>query len=332
MSAVVSPLVSPSTQAVDTHHLLLPYAAASDPACQALLPQLNLPHLQQLLARLHPQALQAGDDFSLTPPHEHALAHALGWADRPDGALPWAAWHAGISGTACAWFTPCHWNVGMEQVTVLPPDSLALSEAHSRALLQALAPFAQEDGLTLVYEHPGRWRAEGTPLADLRCASLDRVAHRRADAWLLDGQQSPAARLLLRLQNEAQMLFYTHAVNDERAAQGLPPVNGFWISGAGVWNGQADTAPAQDDTLRQAALRGDWAAWRDAWQALDGTLLRDWVQGAEQGKTLQITLCGERGWQSWSSAPSVPVAKPPFWQRWFRRTPAVTVATTLSAL
>lgn len=317
---------------MDTHHLLLPYASASDPACQALLPQLNLPHLQQLLARLHPQALQVGDDFSLTPPHEHALAHALDWVDQPDGALPWAAWHAGRSGAACAWFTPCHWNVGMEQVTVLPPDSLALSETHSRTLLQALAPFAQEDGLTLVYEHPGRWRAEGAPLADLRCASLDRVAHRRADAWLLDGQQSPAARLLLRLQNEAQMLFYTHATNDERAAQGLPPINGFWISGAGLWDGQAQIPPTQDDTLRQAALRGDWGAWRDAWQALDATLMRDWLQRAEQGATVQITLCGERVWQTWSNTPTAPVAKPPFWQRWFRRTPTVTVATTLSAL
>lgn len=332
MSAVVSSPVSAGAAGVDTHHLLLPYACASDPACQALLTQLNLPHLQRLLARLHPQSVQGSDDFSLTPPHEQALAHALGWATQPDGALPWAAWHAGISGTPCAWFTPCHWSVGMEQVTVLPPDSLQLSEAHSQALLNALAPFAQEDGLTLVYEHPGRWRAEGLPLADLRCASLDRVAHRRADAWLLDGQQSPAARLLLRLQNEAQMLFYTHPTHDERTEQRLPPVNGFWISGAGVWHGQALTPPTQDDTLRQAALRGDWAAWRSAWQALDATLLRDWLQRTESGQALQITLCGERAWQTWSSTPPPTTAKPSLWQRWFRRTPAMNVAAILGAL
>lgn len=321
---------------MDPCHLLLPCAAASDPACQALLPQLHLPHLTQLLARLHPKPVQPGTDFSLTPPHERALAQALGWANLPDGALPWSAWHAGISGTACAWFIPCHWNAGMEQVTVLPPDSLALSETHSRALLQALAPFALEDGITLVYEQASRWRAEGQPLASLRCASLDRVAHRRADAWLLDGQQSPGARLLLRLQNEAQMLFYTHPANDERTAQGLPLVNGFWISGAGVWQGQAHTPPTQDDTLRQAALRGDWAAWRDAWQTLDTTLLRDWLERAQdrgdQSDPLTLTLCGESAWQTWSSTPTAPAAQPPFWQRWFRRPATVNVAAILGAL
>lgn len=326
---------SVSTPAPTSRHLLLPYAAASDPACQQALPQLQLPNLEKLLARLHPHPLHTGDDYSLTPPHERALAQTLGWDTLPDGALPWAAWHAGERERACAWFTPCHWNVGMEQVTLLPPQGLALSEPHSLALLQALHPFCEEDGITLVFEAPGRWRAEGTVLADLRCASLDRVAHRRVDAWLLNTQQSPHASLLLRLQNEAQMLFYTHPVNDERTAQGLPTINGFWISGAGrLPPTSATEPPLQPDALRQAALRGDWTAWTQAWQALDASDMRHWLERAERGEAVQLTLCGERHHQTWSSQPPAGPATSPAWRRWFGRwlERRPTVAQTLAAL
>jgi hypothetical protein len=41
------------------------------------------------------------------------------------------------------------------------------------------------------------------------------------------------AKPLRRLQNEMQMLLYTHPVNERRIARGLPAVNSFWISGTG---------------------------------------------------------------------------------------------------
>jgi hypothetical protein len=51
------------------------------------------------------------------------------------------------------------------------------------------------------------------------------------------------------LQNEMQMLLYTHALNDERAARRQLPVNSFWLSG---------TAPSPPGML--PALRADRAA------------------------------------------------------------------------
>lgn len=288
------------------HHLIVPYAATgahiAQPAPQpggipALPP---LPHLARLLARLELQERDAGDEYSLSAPHERALARALG-LPAADGATPWAAWQAGIVGRACAWFTPCHWQAGMDQVTLQPPEGLGLDEAESRALLEALRPWAEEDGIALVFESAGRWRAEGDVFANLPWASLDRVAHRRVDAWLPDGQQQPQARGLLRLQNEAQMLFYTHPVNDVRAARGLASVNGFWISGTGSWNGSANPAPQLDDRLRQPALRGDMSAWSRAWGELDQSVMAALLERAERGEAIRLTLCGERSAQSWAS-------------------------------
>jgi hypothetical protein len=288
-------------------HLIVPYAATSAhlPGQHGAAPALPpLPGLSRLLSLLEPLGRDEGDEYSLSPPHERALARALGLPNG-DGTIPWAAWQAGVAGRACAWFNPCHWQAGMDQVTLQPSEGLELSEADSRALLEALRPWAEEDGLALHFESAGRWRAEGEVFAGLPCASLDRVAHRRVDAWLPDASRHPQARALLRLQSEAQMLFYTHAVNDARAARGLPPVNGFWISGSGVWDGHQQAipqdAPELDERLRQPALNGDLASWGRAWEQIDQSAVAVLIERAEAGEAVRLTLCGERHAQTWAS-------------------------------
>lgn len=303
----------PAAPTTPPSHLLIPYASASADGCHAAIAELNLPNLNRLLARLHPSPLDAGDDYSLTPPHERALARAFGLSGHTDGTLPWAAWEAQLANTPCAWFTPCHWQVGMDQIMLQPLDAQQLSEQDSLALLQALQPFALEDGITLTLQTSTRWLAQGDALRELTCASLDRVAWRRADGWLLPSHGNPNAQTLLRLQNEAQMLFYTHPVNDERAAHGLPAVNGFWVSGAGVWDGQRGTTPLPEvpETLRTAALRGDWARWASAWKALDAGPVAALLRQTENQQPVHLTLCGERHAQTWQ----LPTQAPSWWSR-----------------
>lgn len=281
-------------------HLIVPYAATIAPLTgqDSQLPA--LPRLACLLARLEQQETDAGDEYSLSPPHERVLARALG-LPTTDGAIPWAAWQAGERQQACAWFTPCHWQASMDQVTLQPPEGLDLPEAESRELFEALRPWAEEDGIALHFESATRWRAAGPAFADLPWASLDRVAHRQLDAWLPNGGQLPQARALLRLQNEAQMLFYTHPTNDRRAARGLASINGFWISGTGAWNGQALPAPRVAAGLRAPALRGDWVAWAAAWEQLEQDEIAALLEAAEGGTAVRLTLCGERSAISWAS-------------------------------
>ncbi len=111
------------------------------------------------------------------------------------------------------------------------PAALQLSEADSRALLAAMTPFFEEDGLALEWIAPLCWRARGAVFQDLACASLDRAAGATVDDWL---PRANEARTVRRLQQEMQMLLYTHPVNEEREARGLAPVNSFWVGGAGA--------------------------------------------------------------------------------------------------
>ena len=288
-------------------HLLVPFAAASAPECRALLPALRLPHLSALLNVLAPTPLLTGGDHDLSAPHERALALALGMDASEDGAIPWAAAASDDAAEPQAWFTPCHFQVGMDQVTLQTAEQLALGEAQSRDLFDALAPFCAEDGIRLCYLSPSRWLAIGEPLRDLRCASLDRVSGRSVADWTPPNAASHAgAQLLKRLQSEAQMLFYTHVVNDQREAARQPIINGFWVHGAGALTAdfRAAPSPTMPQGLRMAALRGDWAAWQQAWEAIDASHFQPLVQRAKAGAAITLTLCGERNAQTWHNTRS----------------------------
>ena len=285
-------------------HLLVPFAGSASDAGRQALQSLSLPHLERLLARLSPRpgpgAKLGTDEYSLNPPHDQALAQVWGWSANAgalaDGSLPFAARLADAlslpEARNAAWglLTPVNLQAGREQIRLNNPQDLQLDEAASRALLAIVRPLFESDGYALHWAAPLQWLATHPQFDALPCASLDRVIGRHLDPWLPDQR---AARAVRRLQNEVQMLMYTHPVNDQREAAGLPTVNSFWLSGCGKLQAvAAAVADVQvDDRLRSPALAEDWAAWCDAWRALDAgpiqTLLRS-------GGDAQLTLCGER--------------------------------------
>lgn len=336
--APATPRPSNAVSRPGLRQLLIPFASASDGGCRALLPQLRLPHLKALLALLVPGHTDTGDDHSLSTPHERALARALGLMGSDgqpfgDGLVPWAAAHSSTPAEPQAWFMPCHFQVGMEQVNLLPGEQLGVSEADSRALLEALAPWAAEDGLALRFETATRWHASGEPLRGIACASLDRVSGRQVDAWMPESPANPpGAQLLKRLQSEAQMLFYTHPVNDARESARLPVINGFWVCGAGALDRASplQPAPTMPDTLRQAALRADWSAWQAAWEALDATDISPLLEAVRRGEPVALTLCGERSAQRWvNPAPGTGARLGRFFKQLLGQTPAHVVLETL---
>ena len=221
-------------------HVLIPYASSSAPGCREQLRTLDLPNLERLLTQFELMFLDDGQETDFSPPHERAHARALTGIDKPprpdDGRFPWATWHMlqrpGTTDRSSAWafITPCHWDVAADHIRMADPAQLGLSAPDSLALLQAMQAYFAEDGIALVYETPDRWLASGDVFRGLATASLDRVTGRAINPWMSTDDQ---ARPLRRLQNEMQMLLYTHAVNEARTARGLVDVNAFWISGTG---------------------------------------------------------------------------------------------------
>ncbi|OGB55543.1 MAG: hypothetical protein A2535_14800 [Burkholderiales bacterium RIFOXYD2_FULL_59_8] len=288
-------------------HLLIPYAASHAKACVALLPGLKLPYLQKLSTCLAAQARDFGNEMSWSPPHERALAGAMG-LPVTDGQLPWAALEASkrpelahLQG-AWAFVTLCHWRATTHEVTMRQIPMRDLSAAESDTLLAAMQPFFTQDSITLYPSEAGRWLAHGRVFDGLPSASPDRVLGRNLSPWMPTATQ---ASTLIRLVSEMQMLLYTHPINDAREARGALTVNAIWFSGTGALpDSRPNPAPAHPvmtPTLREAALQDDWASWASAWHQIDATQVRQMLDAQTRGESVQLTLCGERHAQSWVS-------------------------------
>lgn len=272
-------------------HVLIPYALSEDEAAREALRDRTLPRLQALLQAMAPQTLLQLPEHSATSAHEQLLAGASGLDPQ---APAWAALHAhalrlpGADSAAWGFLTPAHWEIGQARVSLRDPQALDLREDEARALLAAMQPFFNEDGLTLHYEQPLRWLVSGELLRGVVSAAPERVIGRDVAPWL------PASPLLRRLQNEMQMLLYTHPVSEARAERGALAVNSFWLGGCGTL--AAAPTPTQEltvlEALTQPAVRADWTAWARAWQALDEELAP--LQAAlDAGQSVTLTLCSE---------------------------------------
>jgi hypothetical protein len=107
--------------------------------------------------------------------------------------------------------------------------------------------------------------------------------------------QSPSQRLLRRLQNEMQMLLYTHTLNDHRQV----PINSFWWSGTGDLPLTPPTlSVVLNHDLRAAFQAQDPQAWCAQWlQTAQAVMAPALLAGH------RLVLCGEDRMISLQSRP-----------------------------
>jgi hypothetical protein len=264
---------------------VIAYAAPESEALRAAmnnaLDTLYLPNLQKLLRRM-----ACVSKLSTTPEGVSAFLMPHESAPQLMGARPLLGKEAIM--------TPCHWQVGMNEVILLNPKELALNEDESRQLLSAIQPYFEEDGLQVVYESPLVWRVTGDLLDGLPLASIDRVVGQNIKPWMPEHQR---AKTLQRLQSEMQMLLYQHPVNDERSLKGRWTVNSFWLHRRleQLYPDSADFGVALD--LRETVEPFNAKLWQQAWQHLDTTLCTSLYQALDQNHEISLSLCSETTWR-----------------------------------
>jgi hypothetical protein len=244
------------------------------------------------------------DSFSL--PWEIAYARALE-IPSDEGAVPWAAFETQTLAQPCAWVHPCHLDVGMTDMVMQPTSALRLTDAESRELHALMAPYFEQDGITLKYHSATRWLALGEQFADFECASLARVQGRSINDFLPDAGEFPQQLKLSRLQAEMQMLLYTHPLSEARQARGLPTVNSFWVDGAGA----LEALPTQlkgslklESRLQEA--QHSESAYASAWRSLLAQWQTEGEQALATGRNYGVTLCGDKAAMTfWATAPSL---------------------------
>jgi hypothetical protein len=274
-------------------HIIISHAKPDGPYCAQALQTLALPRLRAHLQYAGAVQVTRANAAALTPPAERLYAQVLGLPVQ-DGLVPWAAWQAQqrrlplATDTGWAQLNLCHWQINADHVAMQDPTGLQITQAESDTLMEAMHEFFAEDGITLHPGDAGSWLACSALFADLPTASLDRACGDKVDTWLPRHAQAKALR---RLQNEMQMLLYTHPVNDARAAKRLPAINSFWVSASGKLptGFTAKSAEVQYlTTLRAPALSDNPAAWTAEWQRIDSTVLATDLASAPT----RISLCG----------------------------------------
>ena len=82
---------------------------------------------------------------------------------------------------------------------------------------------------------PARWYLSSDAFGTLAGASPLRASGRNIEIWLPhEAHTGERSRAWMKLQNEVQMAWFEHPVNEAREARGLPAVNSIWFHAQGA--------------------------------------------------------------------------------------------------
>ena len=194
-----------------------------------LFPPLAVPALERLLAR-------ADTQVALTPAGSNWLCERWGVA-APHAVAPLLAEYDGLETLNEGWMfaEPVHLIPDRARLKLFPAGFLKLSAAESAELISALNSHFADRHLQFFAPVPDalpqRWYVRCSP-SEIPATTPPGAAHIGS---LADFQPTSTGTMDWRsLQNEAQMLFFGHPVNEAREANGQPAVSGVWFWGGGV--------------------------------------------------------------------------------------------------
>lgn len=230
--------------------VVLPFALPPAELAPELCRNLQAPALAALLSRNSVVKRHAGNEESRVLPHESWLAQAAG---APLAAAVMRGF--GLEPAAGHWFIvhPVHIQLARNHLVLADTRRLQLAEADARILFDLAKPFFDE----LLWGDANTWFMRADSWQGLDTASPDAAMGSNLADWMPAG---PSALGFKKLQNEIQMLWHEHPVNEARQQRGLAPVNSFWM-----WGGGAAGSPAARDTQLRLAVASGGSAQAPAW-------------------------------------------------------------------
>ena len=298
--------------------VVLPFALPPADLAPELTRNLQAPALAALLSRNNLLKKHAADEDSRVLPHE-------AWLARQRGGLAAAVMQGfGLAPTGGHWFIvhPVHIQLARNHLVLADLRRLQLAEADARVLFEVAKPYFDE----LVWGDAQTWFMRADGWQGLETASPDAAMGSNLADWMPAG---PTALAFKKLQNEIQMLWHEHPVNEARQARGLAPVNSFWMwGGAAIPAGQAGApprgasaqlavvdaagglapswlaafatpgakaAPGEAGTivlphLSPPGAANDWGAWLGAMQQLEAEWFAPLLAALREGRTAELNM------------------------------------------
>ena len=303
--------------------VVLPFALPPAELAPELSRNLQAPSLAALLSRNNLLKKHSTSEDSRILPHE-------AWLARECGGLATAVMRGfGLAPAEGHWFIvhPVHIQLARNHLVLADSRRLRLDEADSRVLFDLARPFFDE----LVWGDAETWFMRADDWQELATASPDAAMGSNLADWMPAG---PTALAFKKLQNEIQMLWHEHPVNEARQFRGLAPVNSFWM-----WGGASAPAAARAGNMAVASwpaagpagkppswlaamatpgkhaapgeagtvvlphlipmgAGNDWGAWLGAMQQLETEWFAPLLAALRDGRTEELTLIlsGRDGW------------------------------------
>ena len=190
-----------------------------------LLPPPIVPVLEKLLARADRQS-------EVVPTGSSWLCRRWG-VGAPCPIAPLLAAYDGFDTSSGGWMfaAPVHLKPNGDRLDLFKTDFLELSGVETAEFIATLNTHFADRNLQFCARTPDRWYVRCSP-AEI---PLTTSPHAARTGSLIDSQPKSSGTLDWRsLQNESQMLFFAHRVNDAREAMGKPTVSGVWFWGGGL--------------------------------------------------------------------------------------------------
>jgi len=260
--------------------------------------------LAMLLSRSHTIQRDRFDDFSVELPHELWLSKNYQF-----NCLRHHANRLSLTLSEGYWFMlqPVNLHIASNHLVLTDFRQLALSDADARALFNKAQSLCTEiGGIQLIYGDASHWFLRADDWSDFVTASPDAACGHNIEIWSPKGQQ---IRTWRKLQNEIQMEWFIHPVQEQRQQRGEKAINGLWLwSGTQISN---DARPANhsllsfnpdiEDFIRapqitligqlsSPALAGDWGTWAKGIVELERTWFKPLYSALKSGQLRQINL------------------------------------------
>jgi hypothetical protein len=237
--------------------VVLPFALPAPEFAHELARSLNAPALAALLSRTSSHRVVPYAHGARALPHEMWLARELGLEQFGQPAFAAAAMRGfGLDPLDGTWFiiNPSHIEIARSHLMMPDLRQLPLADAESRALFDAARPYFEESGHALAYGDARTWFMRADQWAGLDTATPDTAVGMNLTDFMPTGAHALAYR---KLQNEIQMLWYTHPVNAARETRRQPPINAFWPWSAATTANSKSVIPASNVIPARAGTHAD---------------------------------------------------------------------------
>lgn len=154
----------------------------------------------------------------------------LGEGDLPTAALTMCAQPGFDEHMYYMHAAPVHLQADMDHAVLTPATDISITDADAAALCGSLNQHFEQDGLHINRLSKEQWIIGTDEEMRITTTSLSDAVGRNINFLLPQGDDSGKWKKIL---TEAQMLMYSHEVNEWREEKGLMSINSLWFYGAG---------------------------------------------------------------------------------------------------